>query len=1090
MDHKAWPWKKKSSEKNVIATEKPNVSSKENEEIQALLADKEELEKNLKKLNDELALALSDCNSKDDLVKKQTKIAQEAVAGWEKADTDVLSLKQDLDEALQQQLVYEERVTHLDGALKECMQQLRFVREEQEQRIHDAVMKASKEFEKARLLLEDQLSETNKRLAKAGVENANLSKGIITKENLIEDLKRQLAQAEADHNALMTRLESSEKDNASLNYEVRVLEKELEIRNEEREFNRRTADASHKQHLESVKKIAKLESECQRLRLLVRKRLPGPAALAKMKNEVEMLGRDTSEMRRKKLNSTVSMVEFSLDSPPQSPANRVSILTEQLRAIEEENKTLKESLNRKKNELQFSRTMLARTAYKLSQIESQPKESSNCQLFVEQPKSSLSSHEFSLASMSDAGSDDKISCAESWASALIAELEHFRSGKQKEPLSCRSVGAPDLNLMDDFVEMEKLAVVSVEKAPEISHASLKAANGINDSSGVVGKEIIPVSEHLSDYQEVSSNDTFYGKIPGWLKDVLNVVLEQNRITHRNSDDIVEDIREALRNLNHPDQCELDPSKGSAHIDTSKPPHFSHCISWKHNPLVVDPSTEVTEVDISSIKKSKEQSLSDLDKSLGKIIELIEGINIPAMDYDNSDPLCRGDQDVIADKNLGMPTGYMVRVFQWKTSELKNVLQQFLHVCYDLLNGKADHENFSRELMTALDWIMNHCFSLQDVSSMRDAIKKQFDWDETRSEGEAEIGITSHFADNDKLLLPVEQLPCLPSLATSGGDDLQIKELHHDEREELKNIKDKLVCAESEKEALEGRLQSAAERVESLTNQLQESEKIIASLRLELQTSKESIRMIQNQIQNHNMNHENLDAQLTEADLKEVHRKVVALEVEMENKNIYCEELEAKCLELQLQLESMTKECLEHDINQKDKPLRTEWEITAASEKLAECQETILNLGKQLKALAAPKDASLFDKVIATQSNTMTHSTTDAVNADPSPVPPKYMKVKHRSSLLDQMLAEDDTKPKDVETPKAVDGKSSPTIITGHTEPLEKIIFLNGVKDQDDNASVNSLAIVPTKKQGSVSLWKKLLWRKKRIAKKTPVPFTK
>lgn len=42
----------------------------------------------------------------------------------------------------------------------------------------------------------------------------------------------------------------------------------------------------------------------------------------------------------------------------------------------------------------------------------------------------------------------------------------------------------------------------------------------------------------------------------------------------------------------------------------------------------------------------------------------------------------------------------------------------------------------------------------------------------------------------------------------------------------------------------------------------------------------------------------------------------------------------------------------------------ECDIVAASEKLAECQETILNLGKQLKALALPGEALLLDKVIS------------------------------------------------------------------------------------------------------------------------------
>ncbi|XP_061363625.1 filament-like plant protein 7 [Gastrolobium bilobum] len=1092
MDQKTWLWRKKSSEKTIIATDNTNLTSKENEEVLALLADKEELEKDLKRINNKLASALSDCNAKDELVKKQTKIAQEAVAGWEKAEAEVLSMKQDLDEALQQRLVYEERVSYLDGALKECMQQLRFVREEQGHRIHDAVMKASKEFEKEYMVLEEQLSETSKRLTKAEIENSHLNKSIFTRENLIEDLKRQLTQAEADHSALMIRLDSTEKDNASLKYEIRVLEKEFEIRNEEREFNRRTADASHKQHLESVKKIAKLESECQRLRVLVRKRLPGPAALVKMKNEVEMLGRDSLEMRRNKLNSTSLMVESSADSSPETTIRRINALTEQLCAMEEENKTLKESLNRKMNELQFSRVMLSRTASKLLQLESQVEESSKGQVIVEQPRSNLTSREFSLASMSDVGSDDKVSCAESWASALISELDHFRSGKQKESLSCKSVGASDINLMDDFVEMEKLAVVSVEKAPDISCVSFKAVNENNGFSETrknettpeaVGKEIIPVSDHISNIspsnQKTSSIDLSKGNIPNWLQDVVKMVSEQSCVTHKNPDDILEDIRVALRYLNNPDPCDFDSSKGSGHADASDPPHLNNCIAWKplNNSLVVYPSTDANNADISSMKRTKQQSQVDSSKSIGKIIELIERISLPAVEYDNSDPLCVRDGNIISYKNPGMSTDYMVRVFQWKTSELSNVLQQFLHVCYDLLNGKVDHEKFAKELTTALEWIMNHCFSLQDVSSMRDAIKKQFDWDETRSESEAEIGMISHFAEADKLRLPRVQVPCLPQASTLDGHDLQTGEMYYNEKEELKNIKDKLISTESQKEVLEGRLQSATDRIESLMNQLGESEKTIDSLRLELQSLKESNGILEDQIRNHKLKNSDLDTQRTEAELKEAHPKVLALEEELENKNHCCEELETRCLELQLQLENISKECSNHDINQKDKPLRSDLEITAASEKLAECQETILNLGKQLKALAAPKDASLFDNVIAVTSTTM--------NVDPSPATPKVMKVKNRS-LLDQMLAEEDTKPK---VSKASDGNSNPITIPGIIEPLEKILALNEIKGQDVSATVNSLAIVPSKKPGSGSLWKKILWRKKKSANiKTPLPL--
>lgn len=166
------------------------------------------------------------------------------------------------------------------------------------------------------------------------------------------------------------------------------------------------------------------------------------------------------------------------------------------------------------------------------------------------------------------------------------------------------------------------------------------------------------------------------------------------------------------------------------------------------------------------------------------------------------------------------------------------------------------------------------------------------------------------------------------------------------------------------------------------------------------------------------------------------------------------------------------------------------EITAASEKLAECQETILNLGKQLRSLAAPKDASLFDNVIAAQhtntpSTTTTTTKTMTKKMNPSHAPPKVMKTKNRS-LLDQMLSEDDSKAK---VSKVSDRDSNLAMIPDFVEPLEKILALNEFRDGNDSAAANDLAIVPTKKPGRGSLWKKLSWKKKKNANtKTSPPL--
>ncbi|KAM7250788.1 hypothetical protein ACFE04_022671 [Oxalis oulophora] len=913
--HKTWLWKKKSSSSSssdIVPSSKE--LEQQQQEIQILRNEKAELENELITLHDKLSCALSERNEKEQDAKNKANTAREASAGWEKATTEIVSLRQELDLALQQKLVADERISQLDAALKECMQQLRFVRDEQEKRIHDVVTKATKEFEKSKMLFDEKLAETTKRLSKLSDENTCLSKALLAKEKSNQDLSVQNSKLEADLTSLVGRLESSEKDNTSLKYEVRVLEKEVEIWNEEREFNRRSADALHKQHLDSAKKIAKLELECQRLRLLVRKRLPGPAALAKMKDEVEILGR-RRPMNSSPNRSLTSAFESSLDTS-------TDFLTEQLCSLAEENKNLKEALDKKINELQFSRTMYANAALKLSEIDSQLEES---------PKG---------MSISDIGIDNN---AESRASALISKLENLKSGNPRESPSSDFVRVSDISLMDDFVEMEKLAIVS-EKNPSI-HSDESVAFSVSgpsesgNSSDGKGVEIVPLPE-VKKFETLITND--------------------------------------------------------------------------------------------------ERLPSDLSKSLCKIIELIEGISLPSADYVNSGKLPDNDENSL---NYKSSETYVVRVFQWKTSELGPVSQQVTQTCYDLINGKADVNRFAEEISSALEWIMNHCFSLQDVSSMKEAIKKQLHWDEARTESETE-------------------------------------------NEQLKR---NLLNLEAKKKDLEESLQSAVDKCEHLSNQLEDSETSIERLLKEVETSKESKGVVEDQDKS-KIEDVETPLSLALAELNEASHKISTMKVELEDKSNSYEELEAKCLDLQLQLESLTNRETSSELKQEEKPLKSSmelidsfittelisefiysltWqdlEISAASEKLAECQETILNLGKQLKALASSRDAPLFDKV-----NSIPTTTMDATIAI-TPGWPMNKLTHQGSSLLDRMIAEDDAKSKGDESPNAKNGD-------------------NGTKRSGKDVAVNSLAIVPRKKARNVSLWRKLLLRKRKsFSSKTTLPF--
>lgn len=167
----------------------------------------------------------------------------------------------------------------------------------------------------------------------------------------------------------------------------------------------------------------------------------------------------------------------------------------------------------------------------------------------------------------------------------------------------------------------------------------------------------------------------------------------------------------------------------------------------------------------------------------------------------------------------------------------------------------------------------------------------------------------------------------------------------------------------------------------------------------------------------------------------------------------------------------------------------EWEITTASEKLAECQETILNLGKQLKALATPKEAALLDKVIPTpndETQTSSVSTTITAPVTDTTLTPTASDTKttnNRFSLLDQMLAEDDAFPRDHKISKPVEVNANHTSTTDPDkaiDPQKAILIWNGHKNGVNKETVSNLAIVPSRKRGDGALWRKLLWRKKKV----------
>ncbi|KAI6677967.1 hypothetical protein NL676_038763 [Syzygium grande] len=525
MDHKTWRWKKRSSEKTIVANDKADDTIKRTEgKVRTILSEKEiEGHGSFKDLSDKFDSILTDCQAKDELILKHEKATEEAIADKDRAEARAILLQQELEQALRQGAAANERLTHLDTELKECTEQLNALREEAELATHDAIARASREFIKAQKKSDEKLTNANKKLASLSLENTRLNAEISRKRN-----------------------------------RLKISIDELVIRNEELEYSRRSAEVSKKKHQLSLKKITKLEGECQRLRLLAQKRLPGPVALTRMKGELKMLGSDQTEGRKIKPGLTTDLIVRGKNSH-EVPSNRIHYLIEQLHDVEEENKTLKEIITIKDAELHSSRISHAGTTSRLLQVEAQVADLSKGQC------KDLVTCEPLLNDLSLVSDLEDSASSGSWANALISELEHFRNCKVKNALESKHT-----SLMSDFSEMEKLAMVSVE-----------SPSGSESLSCSTCKEIVRGDPSLGDTNKmIQSENTETPMSFDWLQVVLNAIMEQKRVSKRSMIEILEDIRIALGLLNSGAPEEAQATTSPMCTGESDSPPISGYLTWK------------------------------------------------------------------------------------------------------------------------------------------------------------------------------------------------------------------------------------------------------------------------------------------------------------------------------------------------------------------------------------------------------------------------------------------------------------------------------------------------------------------------------
>jgi hypothetical protein len=239
-----------------------------------------------------------------------------------------------------------------------------------------------------------------------------------------------------------------------------------------------------------------------------------------MKMEVESLGREYGDTRVRR--SPAKNSSFHRPMSPMSPAPDYAVenvrhmqrenefLTARLLSMEEETKML---LTKRNTELQTSRSMYAKTAGKLRSLEvqmlngNQHKSPSTpiMDIQFDGAMSQNGSNPPSMISMSEDAVDDEGSCTESWANALVSELSHFK--KERTTKSSVTDDSNRLELMDDFLEMERLACLSSETSGNDNTIDKMKINEVGvTSSGTTerdGVKASPMSETPSSKQQVS-----------------------------------------------------------------------------------------------------------------------------------------------------------------------------------------------------------------------------------------------------------------------------------------------------------------------------------------------------------------------------------------------------------------------------------------------------------------------------------------------------------------------------------------------------------------------------------------------------------
>ncbi|XP_044364276.1 filament-like plant protein 3 isoform X2 [Triticum aestivum] len=728
-----------------------------------------DMKDSVKSLSEKLSAALLTISAKEDLVKQHAKVAEDAVAGWEHAEAEVSNLKRLLDASSLKNASLEDQVSHLDGALKECVRQLRQAREEQEEKIRDAVAKKSQE-------LESEMSEL---------------------QNNIVDLKQQLEASD-----LREKLQVAEKECKDLKIELLTLSKELKMLALERDLSSQAAETASKQHLESVKKITRVEAECRRLRHVTR------------------------------------------------------------------------------------RTSLANDS-------SRPVPNNACMESLTDSQSDSGEHMLAI--------DSEVKNSDLWASALIAELDQFKNGNEG---TRDLVNNPvEIGLMDDFLEMEKLAAL-----PEADH-----------TSSSFGTE--------TDSDRAVTRDISRGETEALQHQVMDLQAKVEKIEHEKK------------------ELEMALAEARNQLDTS-------CDTL----MAADSKLVDLQMQLNLANESKDAALGQADRLDGERKSLALQLESKSAEVEKLQAVVTSLEESGASKELELELQ-----LESTTAEVANLRKTVasLEAKIDAVKTlSAQHKADADMAKTAKDTLETQLRSAHTEIGQLRGIIETLESEVQKGKmchKELEAQIEAMKTESERTFLVESTKESLEAQLLVANSEIAklhvtVNALESDaakEREYSSEVNMQLEAVEGIRKVLGSELESAHQETMKL------QEKVLS---LEVRLKEQSVLLVEftAKAEDAVSARKAMGSQLEEANLElaKLTNRVSLLQGKIEQEKLLSEEYEAKCRKLEAQLSRDSREAKLWRLanTNGDLKFKQEKEVASAAGKLAECQRTIANLGLQLKSL--------------------------------------------------------------------------------------------------------------------------------------------